>query len=197
MRTVDRVLTIALTGALIAVGCAEKAPPPPAAKTASSPASAAAVPASAAPSKEASGLPPLDPDNIVSIAVGSKDHTTLVAALKAADYVTSIANPGPLTVFAPTNDAFAKLPKGTVEGLLVPEKQADLKDILKYHATTSTLETKFFKDGQEIGMANGKKVKLTVADGKVKVNDANILASIRASNGIVHVIDGVLLPPAQ
>lgn len=197
MRTVDRALTIALTGAFIAVGCAEKAPPPPAAKAASSPASAAAAPASAAPSKEAGGIPPLDPDNIVSIAVGSKDHTTLVAALKAADYVTSIANPGPLTVFAPTNDAFAKLPKGTVEGLLVPEKQADLKDILKYHATTSTLETKFFKDGQEIGMANGKKVKLTVADGKVKVNDANIVASIRASNGIVHVIDGVLLPPAQ
>lgn len=197
MRTVDRALTIALTGAFIAVGCAEKAPPPPAAKAASSPASAAAAPASAAPSKEAGGIPPLDPDNIVSIAVGSKDHTTLVAALKAADYVTSIANPGPLTVFAPTNDAFAKLPKGTVEGLLVPEKQADLKDILKYHATTSTLETKFFKDGQEIGMANGKKVKLTVQDGKVKVNDAHIVASIRASNGIVHVIDGVLLPPAQ
>ncbi|MCK6571583.1 fasciclin domain-containing protein [Myxococcota bacterium] len=196
MRTVDRVLTIALVGALTAVGCTDKTAP--SASAPAGPASKAApAPASAAPAKEPGGIPPLDPDNIVSIAVGSKDHTTLVAALKAADYVTSIANPGPLTVFAPTNDAFAKLPKGTVEGLLVPEKQADLKDILKYHATTSTLETKFFKDGQEIGMANGKKVKLTVADGKVKVNDANIVASIRASNGIVHVIDGVLLPPAQ
>lgn len=196
MRTVDRALTIALVGALTAVGCTDKTAP--SASAPAGPASKAApAPASAAPAKEPGGIPPLDPDNIVSIAVGSKDHTTLVAALKAADYVTSIANPGPLTVFAPTNDAFAKLPKGTVEGLLVPEKQADLKDILKYHATTSTLETKFFKDGQEIGMANGKKVKLTVADGKVKVNDANIVASIRASNGIVHVIDGVLLPPAQ
>jgi len=196
MRTVDRVLTIALVGALTAVGCTDKTAP--SASAPAGPASKAApAPASAAPAKEPSGIPPLDPDNIVSIAVGSKDHTTLVAALKAADYVTSIANPGPLTVFAPTNDAFATLPKGTVESLLVPEKQADLKDILKYHATTSTLETKFFKDGQEIGMANGKKVKLTVADGKVKVNDANIVASIRASNGIVHVIDGVLLPPAQ
>jgi uncharacterized surface protein with fasciclin (FAS1) repeats len=196
MRIVDRVSSIALAGAFIAVGCAEKAAPP--GPTPAAPSAATAVaPASTAPSKEAGGLPPLDPDNIVSIAVGSKDHTTLVAALKAADYVTSIANPGPLTVFAPTNDAFAKLPKGTVEGLLVPEKQADLKDILKYHATTATWETKFFKDGQELGMANGKKVKLSVVDGKVKVNDANIVASIRASNGIVHVVDAVLLPPAR
>ncbi len=198
MRTGDRVLSVVLVGAFVAVGCTEKSAPPSPGPAAASGAKVAA-PASAAPSaaKEASGIPPLDPDNIVSIAVGSKEHTTLVAALKAADYVTSIANPGPLTVFAPTNEAFAKLPKGTVEGLLVPEKQADLKDILKYHATTSTLETKFFKDGQELGMANGKKVKLSVVDGKVKVNDANIVASIRASNGIVHVVDAVLLPPAQ
>jgi len=75
--------------------------------------------------------PPLDPNNIVSIATGSKDHTTLVAALQAADYVRSIANPGPLTVFAPTNAAFGKLPAGTVEGLVKPEKQADLREILK------------------------------------------------------------------
>lgn len=141
--------------------------------------------------------PPLDPDNIVSIAVGSKDHTTLVAALQAADYVKSVANPGPLTVFAPTNAAFAKLPAGTVEGLVKPEKQPDLREILKYHVAASVYEQAAMKDGMQLGMANGKKVTFRIVDGKVKVNDATIVASIRASNGIVHVIDGVLLPPAN
>jgi uncharacterized surface protein with fasciclin (FAS1) repeats len=141
--------------------------------------------------------PPLDPDNIVSIAAGSADHTTLVAALKAADYVKSVANPGPLTVFAPTNAAFDKLPPGTVEGLLQPEKQGELKEIIKYHATTSVWEPAAMKDGMQLGMANGKKVNIRVAGGKVKVNDANVIASIRASNGIVHVIDAVLLPPVD
>lgn len=151
----------------------------------------------AATVKQDTPPPPLDPDNIVSIAVGSKDHTTLVTALKAADYVRSVANPGPLTVFAPTNAAFDKLPKGTVEGLLKPEKQADLKEIIKYHATPATFELDKFKDGMQLQMANGKKVTFHVVDGKVTVNDAHIVASIRASNGIVHVIDAVLLPPSQ
>lgn len=158
---------------------------------------APATAAKAAPVKQDAPPPPLDPDNIVSIAIGSKDHTTLVAALKAANYVTSIANPGPLTVFAPTNAAFAKLPAGTVEGLVKPEKQADLKEILKYHVAPATYEVAALKDGMTLGMANGKKVTFHVQDGKVKVNDATIVASIRASNGIVHVIDGVLLPPAN
>jgi uncharacterized surface protein with fasciclin (FAS1) repeats len=141
--------------------------------------------------------PPLDPNNIVSIAVGSKDHTTLVTALKAANYVTSVANPGPLTVFAPTNAAFDKLPAGTVEGLVKPEKQADLREILKYHVAAATYEPAALKDGMELGMANGKRVKISHKDGKIMINDATIVASIRASNGIVHVVDGVLLPPAK
>ena len=139
--------------------------------------------------------PPLDPTNIVSIAVASKDHTTLVAALRAADYVTAIANPGPLTVFAPTDAAFAKLPAGTVDALVKPEKQADLKEVLKYHATTSVWEAKDLKDGMALGMSNGKKVTIKVVDGQIMVNDAKVLASVRASNGVVHVIDTVLLPP--
>jgi uncharacterized surface protein with fasciclin (FAS1) repeats len=151
----------------------------------------AAAPAEAKPSAP----PPLDPNNIVSIAVASKDHTTLVAALKAADYVTAIANPGPLTVFAPTDAAFAKLPAGTVEALVKPEKQADLKEVLKYHATTSVYEAKDLKDGMTLGMSNGKKVTIKVVDGQIMVNDAKVLGSVRASNGVVHVIDGVLLPP--
>jgi uncharacterized surface protein with fasciclin (FAS1) repeats len=137
-----------------------------------------------------------DVKDIVDVAVASKDHTTLVTAVKAADYVTSLKNPGPLTVFAPTNEAFAKLPKGTVEELLKPEKKGELEKLLQYHVTPSVYETRWMKDGQLLGQANGAKVKIGVKNGKVTVNGANIIASIRASNGIVHVIDAVLLPPA-
>lgn len=147
--------------------------------------------------KQQSDIPPLDPDNIVSIAVGSKDHATLVAALEAANYVTSVANPGPLTVFAPTDAAFEALPPGTVEGLLKPEKAAELKEVLKYHVAPSTFEQPALKDGMELGMANGKRVKIRHENGKILVGDATIVASIRASNGVVHVVDRVLLPPAK
>lgn len=138
---------------------------------------------------------PLDPNNIVSIAVGSKDHSTLVTALKAADYVDSVATPGPFTVFAPTNAAFDKLPKGTVAGLLKPESKDALTNVLKYHVAVSVYQAKDLKDGQRLAMANGAYVTLHVKDGKIQVNDANVIASIQASNGIVHVIDGVLQPP--
>jgi len=138
---------------------------------------------------------PLDPNNIVSIAVGSKDHTTLVKALQAADYVDSVATPGPFTVFAPTNAAFDKLPKGTVDGLLKPESKDALANVLKYHVAVSVYQTKDLKDGQKLAMANGAYVTLHVKDGKVQVNDANVVATIQASNGIVHVVDGVLSPP--
>ncbi|HSQ67396.1 MAG TPA: fasciclin domain-containing protein [Polyangiaceae bacterium] len=141
------------------------------------------------------GSRPLDPNNIVSVAVGSKDHTTLVSALKAADYVDSVATPGPFTVFAPTNAAFDKLPKGTVDTLMKPENLDKLTNVLKYHVAVSVYQAKDFKDGQKLAMANGAYVTFHVKDGKVQVNDANIVASIPASNGIVHVIDGVLQPP--
>jgi uncharacterized surface protein with fasciclin (FAS1) repeats len=149
--------------------------------------------------RQESTAPPLDPNNIVSIAIGSKDHTTLVAALKAANYVTSVANPGPLTVFAPTDGAFGKLPAGTVEGLVQPDKQADLKEILKYHVAPAVYEEAALKamDGRQLAMANGKKVTIRVVDGKLRINEATVVASIRASNGIVHVVDGVLLPPGN
>jgi len=142
-------------------------------------------------------IPPLHPTNIVSLAIKSKDHTTLVTAIKAAKYVTSVAASGPLTVFAPTNEAFDKLPAGTVEGLLAPEKADDLREILKYHVTTSALDASYFKDGQSLAMANGAKTKLRVDDGKISINGANIIASYRASNGMLHIIDGVLLPPKK
>lgn len=160
-------------------------------------------PASAVPAKTAAttvapveATPPLDPKNIVSIALASKDHTTLVAALKAADYVTAIANPGPYTVFAPTNDAFAKLPAGTVESLVKPENQEKLREILKYHVTTSVWQATNLTDGQVLGMANGGKATIHMTDGKLSINNANVIASVRGSNGVVHIIDAVLLPPA-
>jgi uncharacterized surface protein with fasciclin (FAS1) repeats len=135
--------------------------------------------------------------DVVDVAVASPDHTTLLAAVKAADYVQSLKNPGPFTVFAPTNAAFDKLPKGTVEGLLKPESKFDLEKILQYHVTTSALKLAWFKDGEQLGMANGKKTTIRVAkDGKVTINGANILATIPVSNGMVYVIDAVLLPPA-
>jgi uncharacterized surface protein with fasciclin (FAS1) repeats len=136
--------------------------------------------------------------NIVKIAVGSADHTTLVAALKQAELVDVLANPGPFTVFAPTNAAFHKLPRGTLDDLMKPEKKADLQNILQYHVTTSALSSDYFKDGQTIGMVNGDNIAVSIKNGKVVLNNsATIVASIPASNGMVHVIDAVLLPPTK
>ncbi len=136
--------------------------------------------------------------DVVKVAVGSPDHTTLVAALKQADLVTALSNAGPFTVFAPTNAAFDKLPAGTVDGLMKDDKKADLQNILQYHVTTSALKADFFKDGQTLGMVNGDNITISVKDGKVMLNNsATIIASIQASNGMVHVIDAVLLPPAK
>lgn len=175
-----------ILAALLVLGAcgkkAEQGAPPP--ETVAAPAAA-----------HTPSMPPLEPTNIVSIAVASPDHKTLVAALKAADYVTAVANPGPLTVFAPTDAAFGKLPAGTVESLVKPENQDKLKEILKYHVTTSVHEAANLTDGQVLGMANGGKATIHVKDGKITVNDTNVVASVRASNGVVHVIDGVLLPP--
>ncbi len=133
--------------------------------------------------------------NVVKVAVGSADHTTLVAALKAADLVDAMANVGPFTVFAPTNAAFDALPPGTVEGLLKPEKKGDLTKVLKYHVTTSSLSEMMLSDGMTLGMANGGKTTIKKsADGKIMINDANVLGAVKASNGMVYVIDKVLLP---
>ncbi len=132
--------------------------------------------------------------NVLQIAISSPDHTTLVAAVKAAELVNVLATVGPFTVFAPNNAAFEKLPAGTVDGLLKPEKKKDLSNILQYHVVAGGYDLEEFKDGQTIGVANGGKVTMGVKDGKVTVNGANILASVQGANGTVHVIDGVLLP---
>ncbi len=132
--------------------------------------------------------------NVVKVAVNSPDHTTLVAALQAADLVDAMANVGPFTVFAPTNAAFEALPAGTVEGLLKPEKKGDLSNILKYHVTTSALTDFMLQDGMTLGMANGGKATIKKDGDKMMINDANVLGSVKASNGMVYVIDKVLLP---
>jgi len=132
--------------------------------------------------------------NIVQVAAGSKDHTTLVTAVKAAGLVDALSNAGPFTVFAPTNAAFNKLPAGTVEGLLKPEKKEDLANILGYHTYVGTLKTEYMQDGQEFDMVFGGKVKITKKGDKTFVNGSEIVASIPTSNGIIHVIGDVLLP---
>lgn len=187
MRTLATVMAAA---GLLVAGCQEQETPPPGAEP------PAAAPETAEP-EAASNLPPLHPDNIVSIASRSEDHTTLVQAIQAADYATAVAASGPLTVFAPTNAAFEKLPEGTVETLLEPENADQLREVLKYHVTTSALDAQYFQDGQTLGMANGDKATIHVEGDTIRINDATIVASQRAENGMLHVIDGVLLPPEE
>lgn len=134
--------------------------------------------------------------NIVQTAIASKDHSTLVTAVKAAGLVDALSNAGPFTVFAPTNAAFEKLPAGTVEGLLKPEKKGDLENILGYHTYVGNLKVEYMQDGQDFDMVYGGKVKITKKDGKTFVNGSEILASIVTANGMIHVINDVLLPPA-
>jgi uncharacterized surface protein with fasciclin (FAS1) repeats len=133
--------------------------------------------------------------NILQIAIGSPDHTTLVAAVQAADLEDVLANAGPLTVFAPTNDAFDKLPDGVVADLLKPENKATLANIITYHAAPGTYKGDMITRITGIGQATGDKVEVEIKDGVTFINSAKILATIDASNGVVHVIDGVLLPP--
>ena len=136
--------------------------------------------------------------DVVKVAMGSKDHSSLVAALKQAELVTSLSNAGPFTVFAPTNAAFDKLPAGTVDGLMKDDKKEDLQNILQYHVFMSALTPESFQDGQSLGMVNGDNITVSVKDGKTMLNNsATIIGTVPASNGVIYVIDGVLLPPAK
>ncbi len=133
--------------------------------------------------------------NCLQIAIGSPDHKTLVAAVQAAQVENALVNVGPLTVFAPTDAAFAALPEGTVETLLKPENKGALADILKYHVTPGNLNTSILTKLPKLGQANNQYVQIEVIDDKPVIGGANIIASVKAGNGIVHVIDKVLLPP--
>jgi uncharacterized surface protein with fasciclin (FAS1) repeats len=133
--------------------------------------------------------------NCLQIAIGSPDHKTLVAAVQAAQVENALVNVGPLTVFAPTDAAFAALPEGTVENLLKPENKEALANILTYHVTPGNLNADILKKLPKIGQANNQYIQIEVVDGQPVIGGANILVSIKAGNGIVHVIDKVLLPP--
>lgn len=135
--------------------------------------------------------------DVVRVAVGSPDHTTLVTALQTAEYVDVLSNAGPFTVFAPTNAAFNLLPPGTVEGLLKPESKDALRNILEYHVAVGVYKLENLKDGQTINQVNLDNITIGVKDGKYTVNGANILGTVPASNGVVYVVDAVLLPPAK
>ena len=145
--------------------------------------------------------------DIIDNAVNSKDHTTLVAAVKAAGLVDTLKGPGPFTVFAPTNEAFAALPKGTVDTLLKPENKPMLSNILTYHVVSGNLSSAELK--REIKAGNGKAILKTVSGGTLTAkeigNDITVtddkgdvskitIADVRQSNGVIHVVNHVLLP---
>jgi uncharacterized surface protein with fasciclin (FAS1) repeats len=133
--------------------------------------------------------------NIVENAVMSSDHTTLVAAVTAAGLVETLSGTGPFTVFAPTNEAFAALPAGTVDGLLMPEKKADLTKVLTYHVVAGAYKAADLTDGMELTTVEGGKLKVSIKDGVVMVGGAQVTAADAiSSNGVTHVINKVLLP---
>ncbi|MGV8996935.1 MAG: fasciclin domain-containing protein [Parvibaculaceae bacterium] len=145
--------------------------------------------------------------NIIENAVNSKDHTTLVAAVKAAGLVETLEGPGPFTVFAPTNEAFDKLPKGTVETLLKPENKEKLTKILTYHVVAGNysgaqLAALIAKDGAKAKLTTvaGEDLMLSMSKGKIVVKDSKgdkahvTIADVNQSNGVIHVVDTVLLP---
>ena len=141
--------------------------------------------------------------NIVENAAGAKSVSTLVAAVKQAGLVETLSGPGPFTVFAPTNAAFDKLPKGAVAGLMDPASKAKLVGVLTYHVIPGRLVAADLKDGQELTTVNGEKLHVSVKDGKVMVGNGKDapatvqIADVISSNGVTHVIDGVVLPTAK
>ncbi len=133
--------------------------------------------------------------SIVEIAVGNPDFSTLVAALQAADLVDALSGEGPFTVFAPTNEAFAALPAGTLDTLLLPENKAKLTEILTYHVVSGKVMAADVVTLTEATSLEGDTIAISVTDGAVKVDGANVVATdIEASNGVIHVIDAVIMP---
>jgi uncharacterized surface protein with fasciclin (FAS1) repeats len=138
--------------------------------------------------------------NIIQNAVNSKDHTTLVAAVKAAGLVETLEGKGPFTVFAPTNTAFGKLPAGTVDTLVKPENKATLTKILTYHVVPGKLEESDLTDGKKLKTVEGEDLTVKRSDGKVMIIDAKgdsstiTIPNVNQSNGVIQVVDTVLMP---
>ena len=134
--------------------------------------------------------------DIVDLAVGNDNLKTLVAAVKAGGLVDVLKGDGPFTVFAPTDEAFAALPKGTLEMLLKPENKDKLVAILTYHVVSGKVMSSDLSNGQQAGTVQGQKVSVSINGSTVKINDAKVIAAdVKAKNGVVHVIDKVILPP--
>jgi uncharacterized surface protein with fasciclin (FAS1) repeats len=138
--------------------------------------------------------------NIIQNAVHSKDHTTLVAAVKAAGLVETLEGKGPFTVFAPTNSAFGKLPAGTVDNLVKPENKATLTKILTYHVVPGKFDASDLTDGKKLKTAEGEELMVKHGDGKIWIIDSKgatsavSISNVHQSNGVIHVVDTVLMP---
>ncbi len=144
---------------------------------------------------EVSGAMMVPSKNIVENAIGSSDHTTLVAAVTQAGLAETLTGTGPFTVFAPTNAAFGAVPKATLDNLMKPAMKADLTKILTYHVVPGALKAADLSDGQELTTVQGQKLKVSVKGGKVMIDGATVtIADVVSSNGVTHVIDGVLMP---
>ena len=136
--------------------------------------------------------------DIVDTAVANGQFKTLAAALNAAGLVNTLKGPGPFTVFAPTDDAFAKLPPGTLDDLLKPENKGKLTAILTYHVVPGAVTSRQVTNLKEAKTVNGSMLQVSTRDGKVMINNADVVKpDIETSNGVIHVIDAVLLPPAK
>ena len=137
-----------------------------------------------------------DDEDIVDVAVGAGVFNTLVAAVQAAELVDVLKGEGPFTVFAPTDEAFAALPEGTVESLLLPENKDLLVSILLYHVVSGAVMAADVVELDSAATVNGAAVSISVSDSGVMINNANVIqADVAASNGVIHIIDAVLLPP--
>ena len=134
-------------------------------------------------------------NTVVDIAIGSADHGTLVAAVTAAGLVETLSGTGPFTIFAPTNAAFDALPAGTVEDLLKPENKEKLTAVLTYHVVAGNVMSSQLTDGQKVATLNGQELTVAIKDGVVTINGTKVIAAdLAGSNGVIHVVEGVLLP---
>lgn len=168
-----RIHSLALLVVLALVGCSKDAP---------------------AASTAATAKPQAQPD-IVAVAVGAGQFNTLVAAVKAAGLVETLQSPGPFTVFAPTDAAFAKLPAGTVDDLLLPENKDKLSAILKYHVVSGEVLAADVVKMSSADTVEGQPLMIDATASGVRVNDANVIKTdVMAANGVIHVIDSVLIP---
>jgi uncharacterized surface protein with fasciclin (FAS1) repeats len=179
-KNIAYIVSIFMVLALVLVACAPAATPEPTPE----------------PTAEPTEEPMPEEQTIVDIAVADGRFTTLVAAFQAAELVETLSGDGPFTVFAPTDDAFAKLPEGTVEGLL--EDIPALTDILLYHVVSGEVLAEDVVMLEEAETLSGESVSIRVEDGNVYINDSMVvITDIMADNGVIHVIDTVLLPPAE